>query len=211
MIHVITSANRHLYQQELLAHHRLRHEIYVVERKWENLARPDYLERDEFDGEAASYILAIDDERVVGGSRLIPTTEPHLLSEVFPYLAAVRGLPRGREIYEWTRMFVIKERREGRNMGRTAGTVICGVLEHCLDLGVTDLTALVEMWWLPRFHDMGWKLRPLGLPELISGEWSVAVQMPIDSRTLESTRTFHNITGSVLAVSRSTETHVIAA
>jgi acyl-homoserine lactone synthase len=211
MIHVITSANRHLYRQEILAHYRLRHEVYVVERKWENLARPDGLECDQFDGEGVTYILAIEGDRIVGGSRLIPTTQPHLLSEVFPHLAAVRGLPRAPDIYEWTRMFVIKERREGRNMGRTAGTVMCGLLEHCLDLGVTHLTALVEMWWLPRFHDMGWKLTPLGLPELISGEWSVAVKMAIDERTLESTRAFHDINGSVLSVSQDIEARVIAA
>src|SRR5436190_2065437 len=83
-------------------------------------------------------------------------------------------VPRGDDIVEWTRMFVVKERREGRNIGRTAGTVICGVLECCLDEGVEALTALIEMWWLPRFHDMGWKVKPLGLPELVAGEWSVA-------------------------------------
>jgi hypothetical protein len=57
MIHVITGANRHLYEPELLAHFRLRHEIYVVERSWSNLARPDGLERDQFDNEDATYIL----------------------------------------------------------------------------------------------------------------------------------------------------------
>jgi len=58
MIHVITGANRHLYELELLAHFRLRHEIYVVERNWTNLTRPDGLERDQFDNEDATYILA---------------------------------------------------------------------------------------------------------------------------------------------------------
>src|ERR1041384_1478666 len=91
MIHVITGANRHRYAAELLAHFRLRHEIYVVERNWKDLARADGLERDQFDDVDATYILAIDDGQVIGGSRLVPTTRPHLLSEVFPYLASVRG------------------------------------------------------------------------------------------------------------------------
>lgn len=211
MIHTVTSINRHLYESELLSHYQLRHEIYVVEREWKNLARPDGLERDQFDTEAATYILAIDGSRVIGGSRLLPTTDPHLLSEVFPHLAAVRGLPRSPSIYEWTRMFVIKERREGRNMGRAAGEVMCGVLEHCLDNGVTSMTALIEMWWLPRFHDMGWKLKPLGLPELISGEWSVAVEMTVDERTLLSTRAYHDITGAVIVPEARPAARVIAA
>jgi len=212
MIHVITSANRHLYEQELLAHFRLRHEIYVVERKWKELERPDRFERDQFDNQDATYILAVDKDEVVGGSRLIPTTCSHLLSEVFPHLASVRGLPRGGDTYEWTRMFVIKARREGRTMGgQTRGMVICGVLEHCLDNSITNLTAIIEMFWLPLFHAMGWKLIPLGLPELISGEWSVAVKMPIDEVTLESTRAFHGITGRAVIARQSAPATATAA
>jgi acyl-homoserine lactone synthase len=199
MMHVITSANRHLYERELLAHFRTRHEIYVVERKWRDLARPDGLERDQFDNQDATYILAIDNGQIVGGSRLVPTTCPHLLSEVFPHLASVRGLPRAVDIYEWTRMFVVKSRREGRTMGgKTRGAVICGVLEHCLENGITGLTAVVEMFWLPLFHSMGWNLIPLGLPELISGEWSIAVKMSINEATLESARNFHEMAGRAL-------------
>lgn len=86
--------------------------------------------------------------------------------------------------------------------GQTRGTVICGVLEHCLDNGITGLTALIEMFWLPLFHSMGWNLIPLGLPELINDEWSIAVKMPIDENTLASTRAFHGITGRVRVVAR---------
>lgn len=203
MIHVVTSANRHFYEPELLTQFRLRHEVYVAERNCKELERADGLERDQFDNPVAAYILAIDKGEIVGGSRLIPTTHPHLLSEVFPQAA---------DTYEWTRMFVIKSRREGRTMGgQTRGMVICGVLEHCLDNGIDGLTALVEMFWLPLFHAMGWKLIPLGPPELISGEWSVAVKMPIDKTTLESTRAFHGITGRAIVANQLTSVAVTAA
>lgn len=92
-----------------------------------------------------------------------------------------------------------KARREGRNAGRTAGAVICGLLEFCLSEGVEALSGVVDAWWLPRFHDMGWTVRPLGLPEFVSGGWVVAVEMPISFATLVSTRQFHGISGSVLA------------
>jgi acyl-homoserine lactone synthase len=212
MIHVITSGNRHLYEPELLAHFRLRHEIYVSERHWNDLARPDGLERDQFDNRDAIYILATDNGQVIGGSRLVPTTRPHLLSEVFPYLASVRGLPRAADIYEWTRMFVIKSRREGRTMGGlTRGMVICGVLEYCLDSGITSLTALIEMFWLPLFHSMGWNLTPLGLPELINDEWSIAVKMAVNENTLASTRAFHGLAGRVSVAAKPTSVTGITA
>ena len=74
MIHVITSDNRHLYEPELLAHFRLRHEIYVVERNWTNLASPDGLERDQFDNNDATYILASENGQIIGVRALCPQT-----------------------------------------------------------------------------------------------------------------------------------------
>jgi hypothetical protein len=58
---------------------------------------------------------------------------------------------------------------------------------------------------------MGWKLIPLGLPELISGEWSVAVKMPIDKTTLESTRAFHAIAGRAVIATQLASATVTAA
>lgn len=198
MILILHAENRRKYADVLLQHYRIRHDVYVGERKWMKLARADGLERDQFDNDNALYVLAMEDDKVVGGSRLIPTLKPHLLSEVFPYLANVRGLPRAHDIYEWTRVHVVKDRREGRNGGPIAGSIYCGILEFCLAQGISSLTALVEMWWLPRFHEMGWELRPLGLPELIEGEWSIAVELPIRHEILVSTREFFGFSSASL-------------
>jgi acyl-homoserine lactone synthase len=141
----------------------------------------------------AIYFLFEENGKVIGGSRLISSLKPHLLSEVFPRLAQ-KGVPRGQDIYEWTRVHVIKERREGRNRGIVLGKLFCAILEYGLAHEISALTAVVEMWWLPHFHEMGWTLRPLGLPELISGEWSVAVILDVDERSLESTRSMFGIT-----------------
>ena len=198
MINVITATNRHLFEGELLDYFKVRNAIFVGERGWHQLARPDGLEKDQFDTEDAMYILGLENGRVYGGARLVPTTKPHLLSDVFPHLAAQRGVPRDPGILEWTRIFVTKEKREGRNAGRTAGAIICGLLEFCLDEGIHALSGVIDAWWLPRFHDMGWTVRPLGLPDLIERDWVVAVVMPIDERTLETTRAFHGIEAPVL-------------
>jgi len=41
MIHVISIANRHLYADVLEEHFRIRHDIFVEERRWETLRKPD--------------------------------------------------------------------------------------------------------------------------------------------------------------------------
>ncbi len=198
MIHVVTSQNRGAYAQELERHFVIRHDIYVKERKWMNLDRPDGRECDQFDNEDAIYLLAIDDnDAVVGGSRLISSLKPHLLSEVFPRLAQ-NGVPRSRDVFEWTRVHVVKERREGRKRGIVMGSIFCGILEYCLANDIVGMTAIVEMWWLPHFFEMGWVVKPLGLPELIEGEWSIAIYLEVSRAALKSTRDMFGIDGTVM-------------
>ena len=182
-IHVITSSNRHMYEDAIEQHHRIRHDIFVEERGWNALYRPDKREIDAFDTENAVYLLAIDNSRVVGGQRLCPTIHPHMLSEVFPHLAQ-RGVPRGPDILEWTRYFIVRERR----FGRTDWRLLAAVQEYCLEEGVVALTAVVEMWWLPRWQQAGFRIRPLGLPQKIEGEETHAAMLTISSETLNFIR-----------------------
>jgi acyl-homoserine lactone synthase len=74
-IHVVRSSNSHLYAEQLDQYFRARHDVYVKERGWTELDRPDGREIDQFDTPSAVYLMAIDGERVVGGHRLVPTSE----------------------------------------------------------------------------------------------------------------------------------------
>src|SRR5689334_20662685 len=110
-IHIITPANRPLYEGIIEKSLRVRYEIFVRELGWTALQRPDGRDLDAYDQPDTVYILAIEGDRVVGGQRLNPTVRPHLLSDVFPHLAHVKGIPIAPDIWECTRYFVIKERR----------------------------------------------------------------------------------------------------
>jgi acyl-homoserine lactone synthase len=68
---------------------RLRHSIFVDERGWEVLRRPDGREIDQFDDEDAVHELALHDGAVVGYHRMRPTTRPHLLGDVHLHLCGV--------------------------------------------------------------------------------------------------------------------------
>ncbi|MBM6578713.1 GNAT family N-acetyltransferase [Microvirga sp. BT689] len=182
-IHVITAENQHSYKESLEEYFRLRHNVFVDERGWRNLHQPDGREVDAYDNQNAVYLLAIDQDRVVGGQRLYPTLLPHMLSEVFGHMAQ-RGLPRAHTIYEWTRYFVVKERR----MGRTDCRLLAAIQQFCLEEGVTELTAVVEMWWLPRWQQVGFQVRPLGLPTIIEGQPCIAASIKISQESLDQVR-----------------------
>ena len=40
------------------------------------------------------YLLGLEAGHVVGGLRLVPTTGPHLINDVFARFASIRGVPR---------------------------------------------------------------------------------------------------------------------
>src|SRR5580765_66682 len=82
---------------------KFRHEQFVERLGWEDIRRADGREIDEFDTGGAIHLPLIDGDEVVGYTRLLPTTEPHLLSHVYPELMDGREWPRGATIYEWTR------------------------------------------------------------------------------------------------------------
>ena len=67
---------------------RLRHKVFVEEKGWSRLRRPDGRDIDEFDTPATVYHVAVVNGEVAGTQRFNPTMGPHLLSEVHPDLCA---------------------------------------------------------------------------------------------------------------------------
>jgi acyl-homoserine lactone synthase len=199
MIHVVTNENMHLYDDALIQSHRLRHEIYIIERGWEGLQVRDGLEYDQFDDDSTIHILAIEDGVVIGGTRLYPTTKNSILKEVCPDLASIRGIPSSPYIYEITRIHAAKEKRaSGRFATPVIGQIFVAALTFALEEGISELSVQFEAWWMPRLQQMGWKLYPLGLPTLIRDDWWIAATIPIDAQTIRKTRAFYNIDYDVL-------------
>lgn len=70
---------------------RYRHEVFVQRLAW-NLQTPDGEEIDQFDREDTVYVVAQDAAgQIAGCGRLLPTTRPYLLGDVFAQL--LNGAP----------------------------------------------------------------------------------------------------------------------
>ena len=170
-IHVVSSQNSHLYSLELEQYFRCRHEVFVEECGWSDLRRPNGVERDQYDDEHAVYLLAIDDEEVVGGQRFYPTTRPHMLSEIFAHLSQW-PIPQRSDHLEVTRYCIVRRRRRS---GRADAQLLLAMQQYCLEHGVTAITAVIEVAAAPRWLQAGLKVRPLGLPQPVGGEPTLAV------------------------------------
>jgi len=196
-VHVIRRDNRHLYTDILEDYFRLRYQIYVVERRWMDLDRPDKREIDQFDRDDAVYLLGLEGRNIVAGMRLVPTIGPTLLSELFPQLA-LNGPVRRHDVFELSRIFVVRSRR-GEHAGPRAEAVIqAAAMEYGLSIGLSAFTIVLESWWLPRLLDQGWQARPLGLPVEINSMSTVAVIVDINERAWAEICSRRSVPGSML-------------
>lgn len=85
-MHTVTLSweTAHLYNDLWVAHHRLRHRIFVERLKWD-VKSHNGLEYDEFDTPTAHYVICIkDSKQVCGITRLLPTTQPYMVQKLWP-------------------------------------------------------------------------------------------------------------------------------
>jgi acyl-homoserine lactone synthase len=188
MLLIVTAQNAEEYQAELDQAFRLRHKVFVEEKGWTDLWREDGREIDRFDDEHAVHMLFTVDGHVVGYQRMLPSTRPHLLSEVLPDLCEGER-PGGDNIWEWTRYCVEPQYRErGRMLSPVANALLSGMVEWGLGSGVDTIIIEMNPLWLLRLVQLHFRVTPLGLPKLIGGEETVAVTARFDERTQQRLR-----------------------
>jgi acyl-homoserine lactone synthase len=184
-IHVVQKHNRHLYESHFDPYFRLRHDIYVKQRKWMALDRPDGREIDQFDTEDAVYLFCLDEGQLIGAMRAIPTLSPTLLSDIFPDLS-IRGPIQQPDVYELSRVFVIPERRGEHAGPRIETMLLTAIMEYGISIGLTGFSIVLESWWLTRFERCGWKAHPLGLPQMMDDMAVLAVLVDCNEATWRS-------------------------
>ena len=198
MIHVVTPANALRYAGAMEQAWRLRHEIFVEEKGWTDLARPDGREIDQFDTAHAVHFLAMEGDRVIGYSRLLPTTRPHLLSDVYPELCEGER-PAGPHLWEWTRQGVARSHRaRGRVVNPVSIALLTGIVEWGMAHGLTGLLLQMPTLYMIHVIQLHFRAQPLGLPVQIGGEEILAATAAFDHRTLARLRAVHGDSRSVL-------------
>jgi acyl-homoserine lactone synthase len=167
-VQVIQPVDRAFFQEELEQFFRARHRVYAEELRWVPPS-PTRLEYDQFDTDAATYLLVLDDGALVAGSRMISTDHPHMLSEVFPHTVTFGTIPRDPRVIEWTRGFIVPEHREGGGLKLKAACSLA-VMEYCLAIGANKVGGIQEAKWLAIWRRMGFTVECLGEPVNIGGD-----------------------------------------
>ncbi|MDN2566703.1 GNAT family N-acetyltransferase [Aquibium sp. A9E412] len=179
--------------------HELRYRIFVEEMGWDDLRRPDGLEIDQFDHEDAVHHLAIRNGELAGYQRMLPTTRPHLLTDVLGDLCE-GPTPTGPNIYELTRYAVAPHYREGRwGVSSVGSELIAGFIEWGMRTGVDQVIIEFEPMWVLRALQLRFLARPLGYQRTYGRQQVVATLLTFNEHTLATVRERRNYDAPVLA------------
>lgn len=151
-----------------------RYKVFVENLGWD-LHAPDGMEQDQFDRADTLYVVARDDEgEVCGCARLLPTTHPYLLSEVFPQLMNGAMPPSSPEVWELSRFAAVDFNSPDPSPLRQMSSEIAikllqAAIDFALKHGVKRLITVSPVGIERLLRNAGFKAHRAGPPMRIDG------------------------------------------
>lgn len=185
MVQVVSRENRPSFARALAGMHRHRKSVFVDQLGWDVPVVEGVYEIDQYDDEAAVYLLVLDAAgEHLGSVRLLPTSGPHLLAQVFAHLCEGE-VPQGDDIWEITRFCTSPAATDPATVRRQ---LMVGVIEFALLYGVRRYTMVTHLQFLSRLLAVGWDCRPLGLPSPDGADHVGAMEISVTPETLSLVR-----------------------
>ena len=113
---------------------RFRYQVFVETLGWKLASPGEGIELDEYDRPDTMYVIARDESGdVTGSARLLPTTRPYLLGEVFPQLLQGQPVPASAKIWELSRFAAVDfSARRTSALSQFSSPVAVGLLRAAL-------------------------------------------------------------------------------
>lgn len=200
MIDAITLETAHHLGDALASMHRLRHRVFVERQKYQV---PTYrnMEWDQFDTPAAVYLVWRDEDgeaRAV--TRLIPTTLPYMIQELWADLVDGQTLPSDENVWEATR-FGIDRGLSPDKRREVLGELVCGCLEFGLRNDIAEFLCVMPIQIINgAIRAAGVTVDVLGEPKKLGGLPVVSGRVHITRQALLSARRFYGLKNPVLNV-----------
>jgi N-acyl-L-homoserine lactone synthetase len=186
MIKIIDSSNALDQENFLKQFFRIRYDVFIKRLGWNIPIREEGLETDDFDDEHAIYILITDneDDRVIGGARLLDTSRRSILGEIFPELVA-NNPPADPRIFEVTR-FTAPRHAAPEDRSRTI-ELLWGLQAYALSANLTHLVSVSYLSLEPILRRAGYRFSRLGGVHEMDGTKIAALLHDVNTAVLELT------------------------
>lgn len=164
-----------------------RHKIFIERLGW-TLPVENGMERDQFDHPETLYVVArAASGAICGCARLLPTTEPYLLSEVFPHLLGGAPVPNTREVWELSRFAMAStEPDSGIDAASNTRKLLAAAVGTAAAQGAKRLITVSPLGIDRLLHRMGVHAHRAAPPMLVDGKPVFACWIEIDEQTLNA-------------------------
>lgn len=205
MFRTIQPGDRAASQGLLDDMHEMRDRIVVGEWGWVIPGAAPGYERDRFDTDETVYCLVLDDHgRVKASARLNPTTQPHMMSELFADYCDLQPWPAGEDVWECSRFVIdtvsVTSRLEEFVLRCHLGI---GLTTWCYDHNVRQLSWLTHQKFYNHLSVL-FPTQPLGRPVRQGDGWAwiaAVSEIGLDSLDcqIERLRRAPEIVGALIA------------
>ena len=188
MAHIVSAVNRAGFVSQIDQMHRDRKRVFVDRLKWRIPIVDGQYEIDQFDGGDAVYLIESDPQsgRHLASLRLLPSTRPHLLQNVFPTLCE-GAVPVGDDVMELTRFCVSPDVAKS-DAPRLMNHMWVAAVEYALLFGICRYTCISHLQLVSMMLSAGWGAEPLGLAQNIDDQMVGAIIFSITPGTLREAR-----------------------
>jgi acyl homoserine lactone synthase len=201
MIQLITAENYGAFAHELGEMHRLRYRVFKGRLGWEVQISGDR-EIDDFDSLHPAYLIyRTPSGQIAGCARLLPSTGPTMIRDVFPALLEGAAAPASALIWESSRFGLdLPDHAPQGEHGIAQATyeLFAGVLEFGLSRDLTDIVTVTDARLERILRRVGWPLRRIGNPHPLGDTLAVAGFLEVSEPALARIRIAGGFAGPVL-------------
>lgn len=165
--------------------HELRYQVFRERLQWDIPVRSDR-ERDHYDDCNPTFVLAHQEQKVMGCCRLLPTTGPYMLKDTFPELLGTKEAPQSPDIWEISRFAVAKDARSGFGFSSLPVNLIRKLVLFASVRGIRSYVFVTTTGFERLLNQMGVHIERFAAPQKIGIEKSVALWMHNDMQTLRA-------------------------
>lgn len=187
--------------------HRMRKRIFSDRLRWDVTTAKDGLEIDQFDLPETVYLLALDEAaRVVATWRLLPTSGPTMIRDVWPEFLETIAMPARPDVWEGSRFGAHGARgcagsHTGGHLGgvsRATQELFVGLTELALMCGIREVYTMYDNLIARLLHRLDCRPRAVSAPRQICGRPAYVGAFRTDARMLARLRAATGITRPLL-------------
>jgi N-acyl-L-homoserine lactone synthetase len=200
MIELIAPRHHGEFAAEIADMHRLRCRVFSDRLEWDVHVH-EGMEIDRFDDLYPVYLLCRAEESLRGCVRLLPSTGPTMLKDVFAQLLDGKAAPQDPRIWESSRFaldLLPDAPRSDRGLAQATFELFAGMIEFGLAHSLSEIVTVTDVRIERILRRARWPLQRLGTPQPIGSTLAVAGSLEISFAALQRVRHACGIHGRVL-------------